>query len=1212
MDERIDELLEQWETADPRPTPEELCRDCSELLDEVRQQIQKLARMDAMIAGELPLAAAAEAIPRLPGYRILRRLKEGGMGTVWDAIQESTQRKVAIKVMHRSALGSPKARARFIREVRIAAALNHPHIAKVYDSGVHDGSYHYVMEYIPGLHLDEYVRRHACEQTQILRIFSAVCGAVQHAHGQGVVHRDLKPSNILITPDGQPHVLDFGLARLLEDHGGPSISISNEVLGTPAYMSPEQAAGSHDAVTPRSDVYSLGIILYRLLLGESPHSLTGTHFQVMRRIAEQEVRLPRSVQQGFDRVLEAIILKCLLRSPHERYGDAGALRLDVERYLAGDPIQARGPSSLYLLVRRMKAHARVAYVAAAVVAVAALVTLAVWPTDSGLATRTVAVVVAALGALALWRHGRNETVRLAQEAERVRIELQATEKQKESLELATADQVPAIPSTVGKPWEPAWGYVPGSPDAWGAFFREFKRKYAGKQLDVLILGDAMLEPWQDDAAGVWSAFTANRRIANHSISANTTREVLWELEHGLLESTDTRLVVLNVGMMSLMRGDECRPEDVVRGIQALVEAVARKSPTSKVLLLGLLPAWKNVVGGTSTINHQMTGWAKERSIPMVDVSPLVTKGERVLHPDFSRGGSERERFFSMIADAISPYIQDAPAAKGTRADSLISNGDMEAGDAIPTGWDFVDTWSGTLRGVRDTTTFARGGASLRVEAVGGPAHGFVGRKLTNLKLNIPYVLSALVKSENTAPPDATGFRMLFFIPMLTFHRGGGLNELEYIPDPSGWTLIRIRFYVPPQTKWTLIGVNYNGLGPYWFGAVDLREEKFPTILPSGDMERGDRLPEGWSQYLPQVGTITMARDTQMVFSGKASLRLEAKDHSEGGAQAELPFLDGSASFILTGQLRTAGSCHARLGVAFWDCWGAYLGTEWAAAAAGGKDGWDQQRLEFVLPCAAAAAKVRVAIEGDGTLWCDDVEVHQGIPTPTELVHDLGENVKPWEEGSAVKTWRNDWYNWFCTDVAIFCSSKPREVVIFGNGWLGGLPNAAAEIAFGKRRTFNFARGYHTTREILWMIRHGALDRVRPRLVIIGPECCPGYAPEENARGIQAVVEELQTRLPRTNVLLAPPPFGPQWQACDGLYAALATAPHIEYVPFPGALLKADGSLADPFLANDSWVHLNDEGYARWAMALQPAIQRLLTLPNTRPVTLDVRFVPPPN
>ena len=200
--------------------------------------------------------------PHVEGYEIKGKLAEGGMGSVWRAVQLSTHREVALKLIGTGFIGSEKARRRFEREVELAASLAHPNIARVYDSGLHHGVYYYAMELVSGAHLDGYVRTRQLTQREILELMLKVCQAIQHAHQRGVIHRDLKPSNILVTQDGEPHVLDFGLAKsLLQDDPNLTLSEEGQWHGTVPFMSPEQAAGHHRQLDTRTDVYSLGVML---------------------------------------------------------------------------------------------------------------------------------------------------------------------------------------------------------------------------------------------------------------------------------------------------------------------------------------------------------------------------------------------------------------------------------------------------------------------------------------------------------------------------------------------------------------------------------------------------------------------------------------------------------------------------------------------------------------------------------------------------------------------------------------------------------------------------------------------------------------------------------------------------------------------------------------------------------------------------------------
>jgi serine/threonine protein kinase len=288
--------------------------------------------------------------PSIDGYEIIDQLGEGGMGTVWRATQLSTKRHVALKLLGNRYFTSKSAQARFEREVSLSAKLTHPNIARIYDSGLHEGIYYYVMELLEGQHLDKYILEEDLDQREVLDLIVKVSMAVEHAHSESIVHRDLKPSNIIVTPDGEPHVLDFGLAKTLEkDSGDITLSIEGQITGTLSYMSPEQAKGDTEAVGEQSDIYSLGVIIYKMLIGTLPHDMEGSRLDVLKRIAEEEIIRPRSVNRKVKRDLEAILLKALALDPQERYATAGGLAMDIKNYLSGANIKARGISPLYLL-----------------------------------------------------------------------------------------------------------------------------------------------------------------------------------------------------------------------------------------------------------------------------------------------------------------------------------------------------------------------------------------------------------------------------------------------------------------------------------------------------------------------------------------------------------------------------------------------------------------------------------------------------------------------------------------------------------------------------------------------------------------------------------------------------------------------------------------------------------------------------------------------
>ena len=295
--------------------------------------------------------------PDIDGYEVISKLGEAGQGQVWRALHLGTHLEVALKVPRVGLSSSRKALARFEREVEVAARLRHPNIARIHDSGVHQGLYYYTMDLIEGVNLDQYVRQAHLSHQEILKLMRIICQAVQYAHQNGVIHRDLKPSNIVVAKDGKPFIVDFGLAKsLLEDDLNITVSADGEAAGTPAYMSPEQAAGRLDEIDTRTDVYSLGVMLFALLIGEYPHDLSGSRGEVLRRIAEEEVRRPRKLDPKLDKDLEVLLLKSLENAPDRRYVSAGELARDIDNYLNGAPLIAGPQSGLYQVRKFVRRH----------------------------------------------------------------------------------------------------------------------------------------------------------------------------------------------------------------------------------------------------------------------------------------------------------------------------------------------------------------------------------------------------------------------------------------------------------------------------------------------------------------------------------------------------------------------------------------------------------------------------------------------------------------------------------------------------------------------------------------------------------------------------------------------------------------------------------------------------------------------------------------
>lgn len=444
----------------------QVCDNDSALFDRVSALLQANERNPRFMEDRPPALSPTVAIAdlknqegsRLGNYKLLQQIGEGGFGIVYMAEQDRpVRRKVALKII-KPGMDSKEVVARFEAERQALALMDHPNIARVLDAGATDGGMPYfVMELVKGMPITEYCDKHKLSTTERLQLFAKVCRAVQHAHQKGIIHRDLKPSNILVTHhDGEPvpKVIDFGVAKALSQELTERTMFTRfgQVIGTPQYMSPEQADMNEIDVDTRTDIYSLGVVLYELLTGRPPFTseeLSGKGFDEMRRIIREECPRRPSCQVAtleaqiattiaerrkckFDTLrrllageLDWIVMKALEKDRSRRYETAMGLGEDVERYLSNEPVIA-GPPSLSYKLRKAFARHRVEFTAASLMGVALIIGfgVAVWGWGS------------AQTALANEKESRREVVAEKEKAvEQTRIAIEEANNARETMSI---------------------------------------------------------------------------------------------------------------------------------------------------------------------------------------------------------------------------------------------------------------------------------------------------------------------------------------------------------------------------------------------------------------------------------------------------------------------------------------------------------------------------------------------------------------------------------------------------------------------------------------------------------------------------------------------------------------------------------------------------------------------------------------------------------
>jgi eukaryotic-like serine/threonine-protein kinase len=343
--------------------------------------------------------ARSRGLPAAIGrYKIVGLLGEGGMGSVYEAEQEEPRRSVALKVI-RAGLTTPERLRRFRHESQALGRLQHPGIAQIYEASTAETPFgpqpYFAMELVHGLPLDKYAEANRLSIRQRLALIARICEAVEHAHQRGLIHRDLKPGNILVDGGGQPKILDFGVARVAGADEQPTEHTDlGQLVGTLPYMSPEQVLGDPLEIDTRSDVYSLGVILYELLAGRPPHDVKHRPLpEAVRAIRDEDPASLSSISREHRGDVETIVAKALEKDKTRRYASAAALGADIERYLKDEPIAARPPSATYQLAKFARRN-RVVVAGVAAVFVVLVAGIAVSSTEAIRANRAGAAAVA--------------------------------------------------------------------------------------------------------------------------------------------------------------------------------------------------------------------------------------------------------------------------------------------------------------------------------------------------------------------------------------------------------------------------------------------------------------------------------------------------------------------------------------------------------------------------------------------------------------------------------------------------------------------------------------------------------------------------------------------------------------------------------------------------------------------------------------------------
>src|SRR6516165_4605391 len=342
---------------------------------------EQLALDEGTGAAPVKIAAHAdELLGELGDYELLEVVGRGGQGVVFRARQKSLNRIVALKVISLGQWASTAHLKRFRLVAEAAARLEHPGIVPIHEVGERDGSCYFSMKFVEGGQLDEVVRRAPMSIRRAVELIAKVARTVHYAHEHGILHRDIKPGNILLDAKREPHLTDFGLARLVESES--SVTQTLDVLGTPSYMAPEQAVGNNAAVSSATDVYGLGAVFYQLLTGQPPFA-GGTTYETIKLLENTEPRPLRLLNPKIDRDLSTICLKCLEKDPKRRYPSALALAEDLERWLRHEPIRAHRTGIFTHARKWVRRNPSVAVMTTLLLILAVPLGVMIWKSETG-------------------------------------------------------------------------------------------------------------------------------------------------------------------------------------------------------------------------------------------------------------------------------------------------------------------------------------------------------------------------------------------------------------------------------------------------------------------------------------------------------------------------------------------------------------------------------------------------------------------------------------------------------------------------------------------------------------------------------------------------------------------------------------------------------------------------------------------------------------